>query len=103
MSRGAFPRIECSVPGCRRGTTTAEPGQEIMCGGHWRMIQKRLRALTRGRAKALEAFMFWWDHYDPDAPVSPGYLRRAIRARDAYHRAWDRCVRAAAERSAGLS
>lgn len=57
MKRPRYPRIPCSVPGCRRGTTTFEPGTIIICGKHWRSAPKIMRdqeSKWRRKALALE-------------------------------------------------
>lgn len=38
MKRPIFPRINCVVPGCKRGSTRFAPDSEIICGEHWRKI-----------------------------------------------------------------
>ncbi|HWF01596.1 MAG TPA: hypothetical protein VG248_17470 [Caulobacteraceae bacterium] len=43
--RPSYPRIPCSIPFCRRGTTIYEPGYEIICGKHWRLADRALRRL----------------------------------------------------------
>ncbi len=40
---GKHPRINCSVPGCKRGTTTFEPGTTMICGKCWRRAPKDMR------------------------------------------------------------
>ncbi len=45
-------RVRCSVPGCGR-TFKDEEADEVICGAHWRLADKRLRALlTKVRRKA---------------------------------------------------
>lgn len=41
--RPSYPRINCSVPGCRRGTTTFEPGTLMICGKCWRKAPQLMR------------------------------------------------------------
>lgn len=41
--RPRYPRINCSVPGCKRGTTWHEPGDLIICGQCWRRAPKAVR------------------------------------------------------------
>lgn len=43
MTRPSYPRINCAIPGCRRGTTTHPPGGSIICGICWRKAPKALR------------------------------------------------------------
>ncbi|HIQ17231.1 MAG TPA: hypothetical protein EYH41_04420 [Novosphingobium capsulatum] len=55
MTRPAYPRINCVVPGCRRGSTRYKPGTELLCGQHWRKVPlswRRKMALYR-RARTL--------------------------------------------------
>lgn len=40
---GAHPRINCSVVGCKRGSTAFEPGCLVICGKCWRKSPKALR------------------------------------------------------------
>ena len=42
-TRPRYPRINCSVPGCKRGTTTCEPPARIICGKCWRKAPKDMR------------------------------------------------------------
>ena len=55
--RTRHPRINCSVPGCNRGTTAFEPGTDMICGPCWRRaplaLRRRFGNLSR-RAKAAE-------------------------------------------------
>lgn len=46
MSSGRFPRTNCCVKGCKRGTTTVEPGVRIICGKCWRRAPKDMRKLA---------------------------------------------------------
>lgn len=43
MKRPRHPRINCTIPGCRRGTTQFAPETEVICGKHWRAAPKALR------------------------------------------------------------
>lgn len=55
MIRSAYPRINCVVPDCRRGSTRYKPGTELLCGQHWRKVPlswRRKMALYR-RARTL--------------------------------------------------
>ena len=56
LDRPSYPRINCCIPGCRRGTTTFEPGTTMICGKCWRRAPKRLRdrwSFWRRKAKLL--------------------------------------------------
>ncbi len=55
--RPSFPRINCCIKGCKRGTTTCEPGVRIICGKCWRRAPKDMRTLAsiwRARANRFE-------------------------------------------------
>lgn len=55
--RGKYPRINCAVPGCKRGTTTFEPGTTMICGKCWRKAPKSSRegwSKWRRRARTIE-------------------------------------------------
>lgn len=43
VKRPSYPRINCCVPDCKRGTTTFEPGTTMICGKCWRKAPKLLR------------------------------------------------------------
>jgi hypothetical protein len=53
--RPAFPRINCCIEGCKRGTTTVEPGIRIICGKCWRRAPKETRAsVTRWQKRSRQ-------------------------------------------------
>lgn len=55
--RPSYPRINCCIAGCKRGTTTCEPGIRIICGKCWRRAPKDMRKLAsqwRARANHFE-------------------------------------------------
>lgn len=57
MTRQRFPRINCCIPGCKRGTTQFPPGGSVICGKCWHKAPKALRdqqARWRRKARALE-------------------------------------------------
>ena len=70
----SYPRINCCVKGCKRGTTKCEPGGRIICAKCWRRAPKDLRQLaTRWKRRATRfeqrgddhrAYIagFWADH-----------------------------------------
>lgn len=50
------PRLACMVLGCRRGSTAYPPGQEYLCGPHYRAVDRslkmlRIRAARRARGR----------------------------------------------------
>lgn len=62
-ARPTYPRVNCLVAGCKRGTTRAAPRSdgsppEIICGPHWRTVPKEWRrrlSLYARRYRAAEA------------------------------------------------
>lgn len=55
--RPTFPRINCCIPDCKRGTTTFEPGTLMICGKCWRKAPKLIRqqwSRARRRGNALD-------------------------------------------------
>lgn len=55
--RPSFPRINCCIEGCNRGTTKVEPGCRIICGKCWRRAPKDMLTLAstwRARANLFE-------------------------------------------------
>lgn len=80
--RQRYPRINCLVPGCKRGTTTVPPNfdgsePEIICDPHWRTVplawRKRLtlyrrkysRAAKIGDAEKMDvAARCWWRRWE---------------------------------------
>lgn len=49
----SYPRINCCVKGCKRGTTKCEPGVRIICGKCWRRAPQDMRQLAnRWRLRA---------------------------------------------------
>lgn len=81
-ARPSYPRVNCLVPGCKRGTTRMEPREdgtppEVICGKHWRTVpvawrrrmtlfrRKATAAEKRGdEAKLMRASMAWWQGWD---------------------------------------
>jgi hypothetical protein len=89
MTRPRYPRSCCSVPFCRRTTTTFPPGHEWVCGEHWRLVDRALKTI---RARLVRR---WkrngrWARYQPGDAVD--------RTLDAL---WRRMKRQAIERAAG--
>lgn len=53
--RPSFPRINCCIAGCKRGTTKVEPGVRIICGVCWRRAPKETRAaVTRWQKRGRQ-------------------------------------------------
>ncbi len=78
-------RTACAVPFC--GRTTRDDTPNWLCSNHWPLVRRDLKAGFRRACRKLEA-----------APEGPE--RR--RWNHAAWRWWDRCVRCAIERAAGL-
>ena len=80
-ARQVYPRVNCLVAGCKRGTTRYPPHDdggvpEIICGKHWRTVPKswrtamsfvgrRCRAAERkGDTASMErALRLWWSQW----------------------------------------
>jgi len=59
-----YPRVACLVPFCRCGATCypPEPGLQIICPKHYRLVDRSLKALRRKARKAGRfrlASMLW--------------------------------------------
>lgn len=98
-----YPRVNCTVEGCSRGTTRIEPAAEgtvwlntgtprceWLCGKHWPRVPK---AWKRRRTKLLRRFRkTWpdganWDDLNAQAQHDAHRLMRMMRA------IWRRMVR----------
>lgn len=102
-------RIPCVVPHCRR-TARREPADdettEVICGKHWRMIDKAVRA----RHKQMKRRQDWLDRQwekdggddiaDAVNPKWPRIIRRWVRLR---RKAWAHCKRQAIEAAGGIA
>ena len=58
MSRVSHPRINCVIPGCKRGTTRCAPRDDgalpqIICGKHWRTVPKAWRQVMSGYGRVF--------------------------------------------------
>lgn len=80
-----FPRINCCIPFCRRGTTTFEPGVTMICGRCWRSSPLRLRRRHAQIKRLLKRAGEW--NYERDFPAS-------LRGATLHHRSFER-IRAA--------
>lgn len=81
-ARPRYPRVNCLVPGCKRGTTRCAPEAdgsepEIICDPHWRTVpitwRKRLSLYRRrytlaerkGDERGMEvAARCWWHRWE---------------------------------------
>lgn len=88
------PRVNCCVPFCRRGSTKWPVPYELLCGDHYRMSDKGLRA-KRARVRRKLARLG-----ELDAAASKSLSPRASRI-DALF--WTKIKRQAIERSLGIS
>lgn len=102
--RPSYPRVPCIVPGCKRGTTRLQPlgedqvalehpdrpGNEWICGPHWRRVplylKRRRTKLTKRWERLNPTHCFWH--------LKPGSLARldALRLEKLIPRLWDRMV-----------
>lgn len=82
-------RMTCVVPGCRRtrgrhkGEPPIEPGMEWICGPHWKLVPRRIKAIRQRAARRAKRL-----------GTHNSYM--------ALNRLWRRCVMAAIERAAGI-
>lgn len=62
-------RINCVIPGCRRGTTKFPESDEIICYKHWRCLpvatKRRRRAIDK-EIKRLDAILEKYPDFTPD-------------------------------------
>lgn len=94
-------RVNCIIPGCRRGTTKLEDPEadEIICGPHFRMIP----AATRRRRRLIAAEMRRQEKLIPsDHDLSEANLRIVVRTLRMRARSWRLCVRQAMHAAAGI-
>ena len=82
-------RLTCAVPGCartrgqRKGEQPIRDGEEWVCGDHWRLVPRWMRAIkARAFRRAKRVY-------------TPAHVRAALRI-------WARCKREAIERSVGI-
>ena len=113
-------RIPCLVPHCRRTAPASKypPGTVIICGKHWRMVDRRARRLktlsertfhdacAECEAIEREAYECALAHQGGVASdivdrFSRAADRRARKSAQA-HRAWLRCVQQATEAAMGI-
>jgi hypothetical protein len=92
------PRVNCVIPGCRRGTTRLEDPEddEAICPPHWRMIPaatKRRRRLISAEIRRLEKII------PSDHDLSEASLRIVVRMLRMRDRNW-RLIKAQATRAA---
>lgn len=64
--RPSYPRINCCVKGCNRGTTKCEPGVRIICGKCWRRAPRETRATVTRWQKRSRQFAARGDHERAD-------------------------------------
>lgn len=94
-------RVNCIIPGCRRGTTKLEDPEddEIICGPHFRMIP----AATRRRRRVIGAEMRRLEKIIPsDHDLTEANLRIVVRMLRMRNRNWRLCKRQAMRAAAGI-
>lgn len=99
-------RIACCVPFCRRTADASKfPGQEIICGPHWRSIPAAIRARRtqlKARARRVERLLMrkGFRH-------KPGIVTKVDAMERTFDRLWSRhwaeLKAAAIESAAGVS
>ena len=97
-----FARINCCVPGCRRGTRKFENADDVICGKCWRFISKAAKADYRRTRAALEAMERQGDAEDAACTVMPETLQKYHAAHEAFCEVWSRCKSEAIEAAAGI-
>lgn len=102
--RAGHPRVNCLVPGCKRGTTRLEPfpegfrslqhpdrtGLEWVCGPHWRRVPAYLRRRERRLVRRWEK-LGGPEGYWKQPGGSPARLA-LLRLEKLIPRLWDRMV-----------
>src|SRR5690349_21048332 len=108
----AKERIRCCVPFCRR--TSTRHSDEFLCADHWRLVDRRLKALRTRRLKVIHRRI---ETYEARLHVAQDALRRggsdddvwrwankaadaAARRRRFLHGIWRRMKAQAIERAA---
>lgn len=82
-------RLNCAVPGCqhtrgqRKGEAAIRADEEWVCGVHWRLVPRLMRAIKARAFRRAKRF------------YTPANVRAALRI-------WARCKREAIERSVGI-
>ncbi|MGO1078317.1 hypothetical protein [Inquilinus sp. CA228] len=103
-------RLACLVPFCRRtrgvrsGEPPIRPGEEWVCGPHWKLVPGRLKA-SRRRAKrrAIAADRLFQRRYsEAGNRYWQEWLDEVDRARQVARDRWAACKRAAIEAAGGL-
>lgn len=98
MTDTAAPRLACLVPFCRRTFKNGKlgapwpEGSEVICGKHWRMVDKALRARHRKAWRLVGKI-----------ETRHGKQRTWHFARRLGFRIWDRIRVQATERAAGIA
>lgn len=92
-------RVACEVPFCRRtAKASGQDGQQVICGTHWRLADKRLtkryRRLQKAITRALDRM---------GSPSSPDEGVRLRRHWTFLEKLWERIKTQAIERAVGIS
>ena len=112
-----YPKSRCCVPGCRRSSTLFS--REWMCGDHWRLVDRALKAFRTKRMRPLYRrwstanalrVAFQQDALSRGEEVGDGVWRLVDIERRAARRwwaaenlIWRKMKRQAIERAAGLA
>ncbi len=97
MASSENPRINCCVPGCRRGTRKWPDG-EIICGKCWRFVSRSTKRRKRMIAKLIRRL-------DERGFGKTTTITEALERRRAYRMGalvWRRCKAEAIQGAAGI-
>lgn len=100
MNLEAHPRINCIVPGCKRGTRRFPDSDEVICGKCWRFV----RPATKRRKRFIERA---WRQFEAEGEahdwrISPEAMRRGDKLLQANRLVWRRCKADAIQGAAGI-
>jgi len=103
--RPTYPWSACAVPFCRRRSRRFRPGEEWLCGEHWRLVDRALKTFWRKRLQTLYLRWAKAKAIHDATPTRDAWMAERSTARR-WHRTrdllWRRMKRQAVERSAGL-
>lgn len=94
------PRINCIVPGCRRGTRKFPDSEEVICGVCWRFVRSATKRRKRFIERQWRAFEAIGEAHD--WRISPADMRRGDKLLRTNALVWRRCKADAIQGAAGL-
>lgn len=97
-------RISCCVPHCRRTRANTEGWDSWICGEHWRLVPKKMRAVKNRNAREIRSAIAKNPLVAEYWKMPPGAPERiaAVRLWNTHDRIWSRCKRAAIEKGMGI-